>query len=78
MMSDESEAEVITYAVGLCAASVCTNGTLENALRVVDDRHPTGLDHGWTPSTQVFRDHDSNTMPCAQNPDTHTHYLLEC
>lgn len=73
-----TEVEVIPYAVGLCAASVCTNGTIENAQRVLDESHPTGLDHGWSLSTDVFRGHDSNIAPCNRNPTTHLHFLFEC
>lgn len=78
MKTNVQEVEVIPYAVGLMTASVCTNGTFENAQRVLDESHPTGLDHGWTLSTDVFRGHSSNTVPCNQNPTTHVHYLLEC
>lgn len=75
---NQNDVEVIVYAVGLVAASVCTNGTLENALTVIDATHPTGLGHGWSHSNDVFRGHHSNTLPCNNQPDTHTHYLLQC
>lgn len=73
-----SEVEVIPYRVGLCAASVYTNGTVENAIKYMNDIHITGLDHGWTLSTDVFQGHDSNVVPCNQHPTTHTHVLFEC
>lgn len=83
----EIEVQVIPYAVGLVAASVCTNGTPEQAIEYMDDHHPTGLSHGWSLSDGVFIEGDgkggtfereSNTIPCDQHPDTHTHYLLQC
>lgn len=83
----EIEVQVIPYAVGLVSASVCTNGTPEQAIAYMDDRHPTGLSHGWSLSDGVFIGSDeqgntfereSNTIPCDQSPDTHTHYLLQC
>lgn len=78
MNIDEQEIQVIPYRVGLLAASVCTNGTVENAIEYMNDFHTTGLDHGWALSTDVFRGHDSNTTSCNQNPTTHTHFLFEC
>lgn len=83
----KNEVEIIPYAVGVVAASVCTNGALEQAIEYMDDHHPTGLSHSWSLSDQVFIDTDdagdtfareSNTVPCNQNPETHTHYLLQC
>lgn len=84
----ENEVQITPYAVGLVAASVCTNGTPEQAIEYMDDHHPTGLSHGWSRSSDGFalRDesgnfvgyHTANVMPCDQSPDTHTHYLLQC
>lgn len=86
-MSD-TEVEITPYAVGLVAASVCTNGTPEQAIAYMDEHHPTGMRHGWSRSSDGFalRDewgdvvgrHATNVMPCDRNPDTHTHYLLQC
>jgi hypothetical protein len=86
-MSD-TEIEITPYAVGLVAASVCTNGTPEQAIAYMDEHHPTGMRHGWSLSSNVFMmrdgtgeiigEYDSNTIPCYRNPDTHTHYLLQC
>lgn len=84
----ETEVQVILYAVGLVSASVCTNGTPEQAIEYMNARYPTGLDHGWSLSNDGFALYDesgnfigyhtANTLPCDQSPDTHTHYVLEC
>lgn len=72
-----TQVEVIPYAVGIMQASVCTNGTVENAQQVLNDLHNPSPDYPWSLSDDVFRGHDSNTMPCDQKPTTHTHYLFE-
>lgn len=78
MKTDEQEVEVIPYKVGLMSASVCTNGTIENAIEYMNDVHITGLDHGWSLSSDIFKSHETNIIPCDQNPTTHLHFLLEC
>lgn len=84
----ENEIEITPYSIGLVSASICTNGTPEQAIAYMDDQHPTGMSHGWSRSSEGFalRDesgkfigyHTANVMPCEHNPDTHVHYLLQC
>lgn len=69
----------IAYAVGACAASVCTSETDEVATRMLNDNHPTGLEHGWeVDPAPFFADGVStNPLPCPDDPGRR-HILFRC
>ncbi|KKL64602.1 hypothetical protein LCGC14_2163320 [marine sediment metagenome] len=65
------------YSVGLCYASVCTSLPLEEATRLLNVEHPTGISP-WSKADEQFGTGDSNPCPCNENPQTHKHYLFVC
>jgi hypothetical protein len=72
--------EVVVYRVGICHASVCVPAAMAVAdvLDAVNRQHPTGLDHGWTVSTdETFANGPPNPCPCEQTPGR-VHRLLCC
>lgn len=71
---------VTVYTFGLCHCSVCVPAGMkrEDIERGADLAHPTGLDHGWSISSDpTFRAGQPN--PCICNADTsRQHYLMVC
>jgi hypothetical protein len=71
--------EFEVYGHGLCCLSVCTNltDTVEIERRA-NAENPTGLDHGWTISTDpTFSGGEPMPGPCSRHPGRQ-HYLLKC
>lgn len=76
----ETRADVVVYALGICACSVCAPADLaENeVIDAVNVQHPTGLDHGWSVSDPEFRTGEANPASCNAEPDARRHWLLTC
>jgi hypothetical protein len=75
------DSPVDLYALGFVSASVCAPEDMP-VDEVTDwvNRHagPTGLDHGWAPSTDpTFSNGMSNPCPCEQTPGR-VHRLYNC
>ncbi len=68
------------YSVGFVALSVChpTNMNVDEVTDYVNQKHPTGLDHGWFPSTdETFATGEPQPGPCEQDPQR-IHRLYNC
>jgi hypothetical protein len=66
-------------AFGLVYASVCTSHDEAETTRLLNLVHPTGLHHGWTPSTdETFATGQPNPCECELSPKTHHHVLYWC
>lgn len=67
------------YAIGLCAASVCSSLPPEEIVTRINNEYPTGIDSKWAMSDDpTFRGGEPNPCPCDSGPETHKHYLMEC
>ena len=67
------------YAIGICAASVCSSLPIDQVTERLNQEYPTGLDNRWEPSAdQRFKGGQPNPCPCNENPSTHKHYLFNC
>ena len=64
------------YAVGLCYASVCTDETDEDATRIVNSEHPTGVSP-WRIADESFASGEANPHPC-EHDSTARHILFSC
>jgi hypothetical protein len=68
----------MVYRTGGNSCSVCSSLTLEETLKILNEQHPTMLDHGWIfKEASPFVDGHSNPAPCYSHPKTHKHYLFE-
>lgn len=68
----------IIYGVGLCYMSVCTDDTDEEATRILNSEHPTGMDSYWKISeNKTFKSGKPNPCPCEQE-DGRRHILFDC
>jgi hypothetical protein len=66
------------YAVGICAASVCTSLDDDEATRRMNLEHPTGIGSPWRISEdKQFRTGEPMPCPCPDAP-THRHVLFNC
>jgi hypothetical protein len=67
------------YAVGICYASVCTNLSVAEATKRLNEEHPTGIRPQWKlDDDPSFAGGKSNPCPCENNPETHRHLLFCC
>lgn len=67
------------YSEGILVACVCTDDSLEEAIRFANTHNHPGTSLGWQPSKDThFATGAPNPCPCDKYPDTHKHYLLEC
>lgn len=67
------------YAIGFCAASICTSLPIEEAIEHMNFEHPTGISSQWRLDNAVtFKGDESNPCPCNDNPLINKHYLLIC
>lgn len=70
--------DFVPYAVGVCAASVCTSLHPEDAEQRLNQEHPTGIASRWALAAgEDFRTGEVNGMQCPDNP-THRHFLFHC
>ena len=70
--------DFIAYAVGLVSASVCTSLPIDEATERLNREYPTGLSHGWQPSTdEAFATGEPQPGPCEQSADR-KHCLFHC
>lgn len=66
------------YAVGLTAASVCTNLSDDEVTRRLNADHPTGIPSAWSISTSpTFASGAPHPNQCEQRDDCR-HVLFEC
>jgi len=71
--------ELEVYADGIVLCSVCTNAKTPKIVeRLVNQKHPTGIQSPWRISKDKFKTGESNPCPCDKKPKTHLHYLMEC
>jgi hypothetical protein len=67
------------YAHGICAVSVCTNLSPEEAEKRLNEELPTGIESKWKLSEdKTFAGGQPHPCPCDKNPETHKHYLFNC
>jgi hypothetical protein len=69
--------EFEAYAVGICAASVCTSLPVAKAAARLNAECPTGVGP-WRISSEDFKGGQPNPCPCDRAPATHKHYLFNC
>ena len=66
------------YGIGLVCASVCTDFEIEEATRLLNEEHPTGISSGWAwANEEAFGDGTPNPHPC-EIDDKLKHYLFHC
>ncbi len=66
------------YAVGICAASVCTNLPAEAVVDEMNKQWPTEISSDWTLDPDpTFRSGQPNPNQCEEREDC-KHYLLCC
>lgn len=77
--SGEESPEVVVYQWGLVALSCCAHKDvpIERVTEIVNQKHPTGLDHGWVVSDEPFRNGIPNPCPCELD-ENRVHYLFTC
>lgn len=67
------------YGVGVVAASVCTDLSIEEATERLNSEYPTGISSAWEPDpAPTFADGTPNPSPCNDHPETRKHYLFHC
>lgn len=81
-MNDSQQAAktVHVYRAGLVHCSVCAPKDLSgpDVARGADLSHPTGLDHGWSVSSDThFASGQTNPCQCEDDPERR-HWLLSC
>lgn len=70
--------DFVAYAVGICAASVCTSLQPDEAEQRLNQEHPTGIASRWTLAVdENFRTGEENGMKCPDHPQ-HRHFLFHC
>jgi hypothetical protein len=72
--------DVVVYSVGLVNASVCCPAEMpvDDVADAVNIAHPTGLSHGWVPSTETtFSGGEPHPCPCEHTPER-VHRLFHC
>ena len=76
--------EFVAYSVGICAASVCTSLSIEEATERLNREKPTGIESQWTKSEdEYFNGVDKegqkakNGCDCPDYPGN-KHYLFNC
>lgn len=78
-VQETASGDVFLYRVGALSMSVCAPGDEAGAVAVaVNRRHPTGLSHGWSVSTDThFRCGQPNPCTCEEDAGR-KHWLLDC
>jgi hypothetical protein len=75
---DQDTNEFEAYSVGICAASVCTSLTPEQAAERLNETNPTGIASRWEPSKSLrFHTGEKNGCDCPDYKGNH-HYLMQC
>lgn len=78
MDNDFSQRIIVTAPfIGICHMQVCAvnDATDEEILREANKQNPSGTTNGWS---SIVREVPHGPGPCADNPDSRTHYLLAC
>ncbi|MCE5225358.1 MAG: hypothetical protein LLG05_05800 [Porphyromonadaceae bacterium] len=73
--------DVIVYSIGIMSVSICANNnlTIDEITDELNNRNPTGLDHGWEfAKDENFNEGKSNPCKCNHYPKTRKHYLFHC
>ena len=52
---------------------VCSSLSIEETTKRLNAEHPCGTEHGWVLTDRP----ESNPVPCAHYPTTHTHYVYD-
>jgi hypothetical protein len=66
------------YAIGLACASVCTNFSLEETTRRLNEKYPTGIHSRWAMSSdKTFASGQPNPNQCEDRADCR-HVLFNC
>lgn len=72
----------IGYSIGITSMSACVDNSLsgEEIEELANTQFPTEIESKWTISSDThFRDGiNTNPCPCQDNPETRSHYLLNC
>ena len=76
--TDGGRKDFRVYAAGLCATSVCTSLSSEDAAERLNRERPTGISSRWSVAAEPFADGTPNGSACPDAPATHKHYLFTC
>jgi len=75
-MIAQNTGTVEPYSVGLCFASVCTDLPPEEAAKVLNEMHPTGVSP-WVLANEDFADGTPNGVECPECAGKR-HWLFVC
>ena len=76
----QDRANAVIYSAGLVCCSACVQKTMtpDDVASDVNRQLPTGLDHGWSVSSDAtFRTGQTNPCQCPDD-ENRMHYLLVC